>query len=481
MTPFTDQLDLASDRIGGCVLAASDDFFAEKGNLIKAADPVFIPGKYTDRGKWMDGWESRRKRTPGHDWAILRLGVPGVIRGVVIDTSFFTGNYPPECSIEACEAPGNPRAEELSGWTELLPCSALSGDSKNMFTITNPQRFTHLRLNIFPDGGVARLRVHGTVLPDWNRFGEVDLAAAECGGVILDSSDRHYGHPQNLIMPGRAVDMSDGWETRRRRSSGHDWVVLRLGVEGFIDRIEVDTSHFRGNFPDTCSLDMGSTSDDGAWREILPRVKLQAHTRHVFREELQQREPARFVRFNIYPDGGVSRLRVFGRLTETGRIETRLAAMNASAADTADRDFKRCCASSNWAAGMVDARPFANIGALEEAADRVWAGCSREDWIEAFSAHPKIGQRSESAWSHQEQSTASGADAHTSAAFAEANRQYEARFGHIFIVCATGKSAPEMLAILKERLGNDPDVEIRNAAEQQRLITRLRLRKLLSE
>jgi allantoicase len=483
VSSFTELLNLASDRMGGTVLAASDDFFAEKENLIKAPEPLFVPGKYTDRGKWMDGWESRRKRTPGYDWAIIRLGVPGVIRGIVVDTSFFTGNYPEHCSIEGCNAAGNPRADELQGWAEILPKTGLRGDTRNPFEIASTLRFTHLRFNIFPDGGVARLRVHGIALPDWKRFGnEVDLAAAECGGVIVDSSDRHYGHPLNLIMPGRGLDMSDGWETRRRRGPGHDWVILRLGAEGIIDRIEVDTAHFKGNFPDSCSLEISSNAESESWREVLARARLQAHSRHLFSGgDLSDTGQARFARFNIFPDGGVSRLRLYGRLTETGRMEAGLAVLNASAPEAALRDLQRCCGSSNWAARMTAARPYATIHAMEEAADRVWGNCSREDWLEAFAAHPKIGQRSGSAWSRQEQSAANAATEDTVAALADANRQYEAKFGYIFIVCASGKTAPEMLAILKERLANDPAREIQNAVEQQRLITHLRLRKLLTE
>jgi allantoicase len=478
MTPLTALLDLANERMGGCVLAASDDFFAEKENLIKPADPVFVSGKYTDRGKWMDGWESRRKRTPGHDWAILRLGVPGVIRGVVVDTSYFTGNYPEQCSIEGCEASGNARAEDLTGWTELLPKVALSGDSKNAFDVSSPRRFTHLRLNIFPDGGVARLRVHGVALADFHKLGrDVDLAAAEYGGSVVDLSNRHYGNPDNLIMPGRAQDMSDGWETRRRRGPGHDWVILRLAAEGVIERVEVDTSHFKGNYPDACSLEIGATAAEESWTELLPLTKLKAHTQHVFSEELAVKCSARFVRFNIFPDGGVSRLRLYGAMTECGRIETRLAGFNAAGIEAAAAELTRCCGSSNWAARMAESRPFASLEELEEAADRLWAACAKEDWLAAFGAHPKIGQQSESRWSREEQS----GSGEVPAEMAERNREYEEKFGYIFIVCATGKTAPEMLDLLKQRLTNDPADEIRNAAEQQRLITRLRLRKLLTE
>jgi len=473
MTPLTELLDLANERLGGCVLAASDEFFAEKENLVKAADAVLVAGKYTDRGKWMDGWESRRKRVPGHDWAILRLGVPGVIRGVVVDTSFFTGNYPEQCSIEGCEAAEDAKAGDLTGWTELLPKVALSGDTKNVFEVKTARRFTHLRLNIFPDGGVARLRAHGIALPDFQPGGEIDLAAAACGGLVVDASDRHYGHPENLILPGRAANMGDGWETRRRRGPGHDWMILRLAAEGVIERVEVDTAHFKGNYPDACSLDAGTSGHENSWTELLPRTKLKADSIHVF----PVKATARFVRFNIFPDGGVSRLRVYGTLTECGRIETRLVRFNASGSESATADLLRCCGSPNWAGRMADSRPFASLAELEEAADRVWSECAKEDWLAAFAAHPRIGQQSASKWSQEEQSRAGEVPAELT----ERNREYEKKFGYIFIVCATGKSAPEMLDLLKQRLQNDPADEIRNAAEQQRAITRLRLRKLLTE
>jgi allantoicase len=332
MNDYTELIDLASERLGGAVLYANDDFFAPKENLLKASTPVFIEGKYTDRGKWMDGWESRRRRTPGFDWCLIRLGLPGIIRGVVVDTSFFRGNYPEQCSLEACTIDGQPDVEQLMGegteWTEILPVSQLKGDSQNPFTISGERRVTHLRFRIFPDGGVARLRVYGEVVPDWEslaRRGEVDLAAAENGALVLACSDMFFGHRHNLIMPGRGVDMGDGWETKRRRAPGYDWAIIRLAKRGVIRRVEVDTAHFKGNYPDTCSLEVcdaeGKNVDEGTiasltWREILPRTKLQAHTRHFYEEELTKTGAATHVRFNIYPDGGVSRLRIYGMIGE---------------------------------------------------------------------------------------------------------------------------------------------------------------------
>jgi len=330
LNDFTELIDLASERLGGAVVYANDDFFAEKENLLKPGTPVFIEGKYTDRGKWMDGWESRRRRTPGFDWCIIRLGLPGIIRGVVVDTSFFRGNYPEQASLEACTVDGNPDVEQLVSeaisWAEILPVSTLQGDSQNPFTIQSKERFTHLRFKIFPDGGVARLRVYGEVVPDWNalaRRGEIDLAAVENGARVLHCSDMFFGHLHNLIMPGRALNMSDGWETKRRRGPGFDWAVIKLATKGEIRRVEVDTSHFKGNYPDTCSLEAcdaeGKVVDESTipslpWKEVLPLTRLQAHTRHFYEEELKRTEAATHVRFNIYPDGGVSRLRLYGTI-----------------------------------------------------------------------------------------------------------------------------------------------------------------------
>jgi allantoicase len=331
VSDYTELIDLASERLGGAVLYANDDFFAEKENLLKPGAPAFIEGKYTDRGKWMDGWESRRRRTPGFDWCIIRLGLPGIIRGVVVDTSFFRGNYPEQCSLEACAVAGQPDVEQLTSeatrWTEILPVSQLQGDSQNPFEIQGGERYTHLRFKILPDGGVARLRVYGEVVPDWDalaRRGEIDLAAAENGALVLACSDMFFGHRHNLIMPGRAADMSDGWETKRRRGPGHDWTVIRLATRGRIQRVEVDTAHFKGNYPDTCSLEVcdvaGQSVDESAiqslpWKEILPRTKLQAHARHFYEEELAGAGDVTHVRFNIYPDGGVSRLRLYGTMS----------------------------------------------------------------------------------------------------------------------------------------------------------------------
>jgi allantoicase len=324
---FTELIDLASEKLGGAVLFANDEFFAPKENLLKVSAPIFVEGKYTDLGKWMDGWESRRRRTPGYDWCIIRLGLPGIVRGVVVDTSHFKGNYPEQCTLEACAIDGHPEVEQLMSesitWSELLPISGLQGDSHNQFSISKAERCTHLRFKIYPDGGVARLRVYGEVVPDWNKLkrigGDIDLAAAEHGGLVISCSDMFFGHRHNLIMPGHAVNMSDGWETKRRRGPGHDWVIIKLGRPGQIRHLEVDTSYFKGNFPESCSLEacnnsVGENLSDPStpWKSVLPRTRLQAHTRHFFDNEVLDAGIVSHVRFNIFPDGGVSRLRVYG-------------------------------------------------------------------------------------------------------------------------------------------------------------------------
>jgi len=328
---FTELVDLASEKLGGAVLFANDDFFAPKENLLKAAAPIFIEGKYTDLGKWMDGWETRRRRSPGFDWCVVRLGLSGIVRGVVVDTSFFRGNYPEHFSLDACTIDGLPTVDELTSdevhWVPLLPQLALAGDSQNTFPVDSNQRVTHLRFKIFPDGGVARLRVYGKVVPDWNRLqhagGDIDLAAVENGGRVLECSDMFFGHRHNLIMPGRAANMSDGWETKRRRGPGHDWTIIQLGAPGQVRRLEVDTAWFKGNFPESCALE-GATAGDVpedkltdlsvVWKSILPRTKLQAHTRHFFEAQVLDAGVVSHLRFNIFPDGGVSRLRVYGSL-----------------------------------------------------------------------------------------------------------------------------------------------------------------------
>jgi len=329
---FAQLIDLAAERLGGRVIVANDEFFAPKDNLLKPDKPVFIPGKFTEFGKWMDGWETRRRREPGHDWCIVKLGLPGIVRGLNIDTAHFNGNQPESCTVEGAEMPGDPGVEELADsgvrWISVLDRSTLGPSAEHFMPASEAahgRRLTHLRLNIFPDGGVARLRVFGEVLPDWDSMkrsgAQVDLGAAVNGGLVIAASDMHFGSRHNLIMPGRAANMGDGWETRRRRGPGYDWCIVCLGRRGVIRKIEVDTNHFKGNFPESamiesCDAQGSSLTElpDGRWRELLARTKLKADTRHIYEMELVTGGPCTHVRVNIYPDGGVSRLRLFGSL-----------------------------------------------------------------------------------------------------------------------------------------------------------------------
>ena len=328
MTDFTDLVDLAAERLGGAVLLANDEFFAPKEALLRAAPAEWREGEYTDRGKWMDGWETRRRRTPGHDWCLVRLGLPGVVRGVVVDTSYFRGNYPEECLVEGAEVAGVPEPAQLAEdaavtWMTLVPRSPLKGDARNEFAVQAGRRVTHLRLTIFPDGGVARLRIHGHVQPGANLLAagrEIDLAAMENGAYVVVCSDMFFGHRQNLILPGRSTHMGDGWETKRRRGPGHDWAIVRLAGRGTIGRIELDTDHYKGNAPGSCMLEWGDLPDATAdslvasrgWRELRAQTPLQPHARHVW--DVAGGATATHVRLNIYPDGGVARLRLFGTL-----------------------------------------------------------------------------------------------------------------------------------------------------------------------
>jgi allantoicase len=326
---FTAMADLASARVGGRALAANDEFFAPKSNLMKAEPAIFIPGKFTPRGKWMDGWETRRRRTPGHDWCVIALGMRGVVRGINVDTSHFTGNYPSDCSLEAIDSTRVPApsvcAADGAPWVTLVPKSSLRGNGENFLPVNDDRPWTHIRLNIFPDGGVARLRIYGDVAVDWARVARlrraVDLASITNGGLVMGASDMHFGAKDNMIMPGRATNMGDGWETRRRRGPGYDWAIVRLGTTATVSKIEIDTNHFKGNYPESASLDgcmvpssslhaLGSAS----WTEILPRTRLTPHHRHVFSRELAKAGPISHARLNIFPDGGISRLRVYGHV-----------------------------------------------------------------------------------------------------------------------------------------------------------------------
>jgi len=323
--------DLASRRLGVRVACASDELFADKENLIKPEAPVFAADDYGPKGKSYDGWETRRRRGPGtgHDHAIVRLGAAGIVHGVVVDTAHFRGNYPPEISVEAAGTEGYPAPAELAAmpWETLVERTGAEGDTANIYAVHDRRRWTHVRLSIYPDGGVARFRVHGLVLPD-PRFmtGTVDLVAMENGGQVLGCSNAFFSAPANLILPGRARAMSEGWETARRRGPGHEHVTFRLGAPGELRHVEVDTSCFIGNAPGWVRLSAidergADPADPASWREVLTRTRVQPDTRHRFRVD----DPSAVtqIRLDVIPDGGLARLRAYGEVTPDALRELR--------------------------------------------------------------------------------------------------------------------------------------------------------------
>ena len=321
---FSDKwINLAEERLGTKILSVTDDFFAEVENLIKPGRGIFIENKYTENGKWMDGWESRRKRVEGHDFCIIKLGLSGVIKGFDIDTNFFTGNHPNSVNIEACCIDTEPN--ETTEWIEILADTKMNPGSQHLVEIQNNNVWTHLRFNIYPDGGVARLRVFGEVKKNWDLVKKdevIDLAAVENEGKALICSDMYFSHKDNINAPGRGVNMGDGWETKRRRGPGHDWLILSLGKKGSLTELEVDTAHFKGNFPDSCSVE-GALIDQNVddlinstinWTPILGQEKLKADHIHKF-SDLKSVGPFTHIRLNMFPDGGISRFRVWGTLS----------------------------------------------------------------------------------------------------------------------------------------------------------------------
>lgn len=447
---------------GGYALAANDDSLGARDNLIKAGD----------------GWQTRRRREKGHDWCVLRLGISGLIRSVDVDTTGFSGNHPEECSLEATVGPHNARAEQLEGWMELVPRSPLQGDSSNLFEVDNPHRFTHLRLNIFPDGGVARLRVQGEPLPTWMRPAPLalplDLAALENGGGVESCSDTSFGDGQNLILAG-----PQGWATRRRRDDGHDWAVVQLATAGTVHSVEIETSD---DCPGWCSLE-GRRDDE--WLELLPRMQMLPHTVHTFTDEVRPVEGITQARLNIFPHGGATRLRLWGQPTAEGWRQVRLRWLNALVPQNRARELLSCCSSRRWADQVAAAAPFSTVEQLQQVAARAWEGLSEEDYLQAFAGHPRIGQKKTQTdrsgrWSGQEQARAQEASSQIKQELAAANQEYDDKFGFVFLICATGKSSEEILGSLRRRLSNDRSTEIKSAAAEQAKITELRLEKLLT-
>ena len=474
-----ESIDLASDRLRGYVLAANDESVSSRESLVKDEPP--------GAG---DGWVTRRRRDGGYDWVIVRLGAPGVVEEVVIDTTGFTGNYPPEASIEGCVAPHNALPEQLDDWTEIVCRSTLTGDVENSFKVHQRNRFTHLRLNIYPDGGVARLRVYGRPVPNWMAPGfhhatGLDLAAAINGGHVYSASDMHYGKTQNLLMPSSPSRAHDGWGTRRRRESGHDWASVRLVGPGQVKAVTLDTAYFHSACPARASLEASSVSDPGEadWFELLSSQTMIPNTEHRFQDEIRANSDVLWVRLNLIPDGGMARLRVWGDLSTDGYREARLLYLNSSNKATLATLFKQVCHADRWVRQMVESSPFADQNDLLKKGARAWSKCQEKDWLQALDGHPRIGQKAEGSalsakWSRGEQSAAKTED-DVKTKLAEAQQRYFEKFGFIFLICASGRGSGEILNEVEKRLPHSPAEEMQIVAEEQAKIIHLRLEKLL--
>ena len=498
-TVFAGIPDLARADLGGRALLSSDAFFAGPENLCFPHEPVWDAERYTDRGKWMDGWEPRRRRAPGHDWCIVQLGAPGDLVGVDIDTRHFLGNAPPYASLEACRAPADADPEWLrdhAEWIEVLSQVGIDRGGHNVFAVRPFEGATHVRLHIYPAGGVARLRVHARPRPTPLAEGERgDLAGVLRGAKALACSDMFFSRMDNLLLPQPAPHMGHGWETKRSALPREDWVVVELGQPGRLDEIVLDTKHFKGNYPESARVEglywpgaqpWALTKSD-AWRPVVASTRLTAHAPHSC--PVVDAGPWTHLRLVIESDGGVSRMRALGAATadRPGDTDPLVSWLNGLDDVAASEALARCCGSRRWVAGMVAARPFASRTHLHGAAEQIWWALGDGDWHEAFTHHPRIGADPDALrakfgatadWSEGEQAGVAAASEETIQALAQGNRDYEARFGHIFIVCASGLRADTMLSMLQARMPNAPEFELRVAAGEQAKITALRLEKL---
>ena len=465
MRAFAHLVELSRADLGARVVSATDAFFAGPDELLSKEEAVFDPHAYTDRGKLMDGWEPRRRRMRGHEVAVIELAVPGDLEGVDIDTSHFLGNHAPFASLDGGDG---------ETWTEILPQVPLERGCSNLFALSGGH-FSHVRLHMVPAGGIARLRVYGR--PRKPRIGKdpYDLAGLLNGARALGCTDMFFSPMENLLLPQGPANMGEGWETRRSRPPGKDFVVVQLSDPGDLETIELHTTHFKGNFPDRAAVDgvcwPGAeawalmTCED--WRPVVPMSPLGPDRRHAFRPAPG---PWTHLRMRIEPDGGVARLRAWGLRAE---LETTALALEG------------ICGSTRWTAAM--AGPWTSREHLLGEAERQWWRLDRADQVEAFEAHPRIGgdvsrlREKYAARAASEQSGVDGASESLLEDLAQANRDYEGRFGFLFLVCASGKSAEEMLAILRRRMENEPDLEFQVACAEEAKIMRLRLEKLWEE
>ena len=320
---FTNGLiDLAQPRLGTKVLFKTDDFFASANRIISPTEPIFKEGVFDKHGKWMDGWESRRKRTKGHDYIILKLGKPGNIKKIDVDTSHFNGNQPSMVSIEGANS-NSDKINQLR-WQPLLLRKKTKANSHHYFTVNSKKVFTHIKFNIFPDGGVARLKLYGSISKS-NKLKnkKTNLASLLDGASVIACNNEHFGKAENILAPGKSKNMGDGWETRRRRGKGFDWLILNSLDGKEIDKIEISTHHFKGNFPSYCSLQAAYlpalknskqiVSSSVKWKYLLKDAKLSPNKVHIFKNILMKQNKINFIKINIFPDGGISRFRIYGK------------------------------------------------------------------------------------------------------------------------------------------------------------------------
>lgn len=475
-------IDLADERMRGYVLAASDESISARSCLIRSQAPV--------AGGPPDGWVTRRRRDIGYDWAVVRLGVPGVVEEVVVDTTHLEHDTPSEISVEGCVAPHNTDSAQLSQWVELVPRSDLGSDRVNRFAVESQLRFTHLRLNVFPDGGIARFRVFGQPVPTWmapglRPFAALDLAALANGGHVHSTSSGS-GQPQNLLSPGCPKDGQDSWLTARRREEGNEWAVIRLVGPGTLQAVTVDTTHLHGDSPAGIRLEGASAQDpaDDQWFDLLTETPTLPHTVHEFQDELAPHPDLLWVRLNLLPDGGISRLRLWGRLSEAGYEEARLLYLNTAPPAALQKLFKQVCHSDRWAAEMSASAPFQSLTDLLKKGAGAWAKCNEKDWRQALDGHPRIGEKASgeglsAQWSRGEQSKAQTVDSEIADKLRQAQAHYYQKFGFIFLICASGRSSQEILAAVEKRLHNSAAEEMQIVAEEQAKIIHLRLEKLL--
>lgn len=497
---FKDLVNLAADVLGTFVLYATDDYFAEKENLLKPGPAVWLEGEYTDKGKWMDGWESQRRRTPGHDFCIVRLGAPGEIHGALVDTTHFKGNAPQQVQLEGIEASHLATVEELNAseaWFEVLPKGPVKPDFQNVLVAAAPsKRCTHVRLRIYPDGGVARLRVYGRVLADarlFRRPGSLDLAAVENGGRVVLESDQFFGPAANLLLPGRGVNMGDGWETKRRRTPGSDWCVIQLARRGVVERIELDTHFFKGNAPqatriealDAKNPDPKQLASPEGWTTLIDEAPLVQHRRHLLEPGVRKR--VTHVRVHMFPHGGINRMRMFGFADELPYELSKMKKLDALKGKDFTQLMLSFCGSKAFAKFVAAEKPLECTRTLFKTVDRAFAAMTNKDWLEAFEAHPQIGEKKKAEtatqrsgeWSNGEQSRVSDASELTKEKLRLLNGEYYDKFGFIFICFATGRSAEQMLQLLERRVQRTRAEELQTAALEQAAITRLRIDKWL--